>query len=83
MPWRGVAARTGRGWGIVQETVEPRAIGAAKAARLLGINRSTVYTLIHSGRLDAVEISERRYIIPIAGIDRLLADVKRPKAGRR
>lgn len=70
------------GAAVSRESVEPMAMTAGKAARLLGLNRSTIYLMIHSGRLDAVEISDHRYIIPIASINKLLGDVRKPKDAR-
>ena len=65
-----------------QADIQARAVSAAQAAKILGVHRSTVYTMIHSGRLHAVQISPERYIVPLASIDRLLGEGIDPRAER-
>lgn len=43
-----------------------------EVAELLGICRCTAYTLARQGRLGAIRISDRRYIVPKAAVSRLL-----------
>lgn len=60
------------GAAVSKELIQPVAMTAGNAAKLLGVNRSTVYSMIHSGRLDAVETSDKHYIIPIRSLEKLL-----------
>ena len=49
----------------------PRAYGVMDAAKELGIGRSSVYSLINSGRLRTVKLG-RRTLIPADAIDALI-----------
>jgi excisionase family DNA binding protein len=50
----------------------------AEAAQQLGVSSTTVMSLIHSGRLPAVRISERIYRIPIPAFERLVSGESPP-----
>jgi len=50
-----------------------------QAADALGISRATAYTLVHTGRLPAIRISDRRIIIPKKAISELLASAAASK----
>ena len=49
-------------------TMTVEAAGAA-----LGISRATAYMLVNTGRLPAIRISDRRWIVPKKAIEDLLA----------
>lgn len=51
----------------------------AEAAHQLGVSSTTVMSLIHSGRLPAVRISERIYRIPIPAFERLVSGEQAPE----
>ena len=44
-----------------------------EASEVLGISRATGYSLVSTGRLPALRISDRRIVIPRKAIDDLLA----------
>jgi excisionase family DNA binding protein len=41
-------------------------------AKAMGVSKSLIYKLIASGELNAVRVGERRLIIPVGEVDRLL-----------
>lgn len=49
-----------------------------EVAKVLGICRCTAYSLAKQGRLGAIRISDRRYIVPKAVVSRLLGGVDIP-----
>jgi len=52
-------------------TQEPLAINDREAARLLGLSRSTVRSLVKAGKIRAVR-ARRRLLIPVAAIHEFL-----------
>jgi len=59
-----------------QSKIEPLVVSIPAAGRLLGISRATAYVLVQQGRLPAIRISDRRWIIPKKAIEELLASKK-------
>ena len=59
-----------------QSKIEPLVVSIPAAGRLLGISRATAYVLVQQGRLPAIRISDRRWIIPKKAIAELLASKK-------
>lgn len=57
------------GTATAKEPIRPAAVQVGKAARILGVHRSTVYSMIHSGRLDARMTSDHRYIVPVRSLE--------------
>lgn len=51
----------------------PLAIGLQEAARLLGISKSLAYKLAASGEIPTIKMGERRRIVPMKAIEKLLA----------
>jgi excisionase family DNA binding protein len=49
-------------------------VSVAEAAEILGIGRSLAYDAVRTGRIPALRIG-RRWLIPRAALDRLLAEV--------
>ncbi len=43
-----------------------------EAGELLGISRGTAYALAREGRLPVIRISDRRWVVPKAQLERLL-----------
>jgi excisionase family DNA binding protein len=43
-----------------------------EAAQAIGISRGTAYDLIHQKKLPAIRISERRLVVPIKAIEKML-----------
>ena len=52
-------------------TLQPMLVSTAEAARLLGINRATVYDMLHRGALPSVKIGRRR-MISVASLDEFI-----------
>jgi len=59
------------------DNAERLTLTVEEAWRLLGISRATAYTLVQQGRLPAIRISDRRWIVPKKAIDELLASAKK------
>jgi len=59
------------------DNAERLTLTVEEAGRLLGISRATAYTLVQQGRLPAIRISDRRWIVPKKAIDELLASAKK------
>ena len=51
----------------------PLAVGLQEAARLLGISKSLAYKLAAAGEIPTIQMGERRKIVPMAAIEKLLA----------
>jgi excisionase family DNA binding protein len=51
-----------------------------EAARLLRISERNAYELVNTGRLPAIRISPKRWIVPRKAIDRLLDPEAAPMA---
>ncbi|ORV40353.1 hypothetical protein AWC01_12275 [Mycobacterium doricum] len=49
-------------------------VSAEQAAMLLGVSRGYAYDLIHAGKLDAIELGERRVRVKSASLLRLLGE---------
>jgi len=52
--------------------VRTLAVKPEEAARMLGIGRNLVYEMIKSGEIPAVRLGERRLLVPIAALEKLL-----------
>jgi excisionase family DNA binding protein len=50
----------------------PLAVGLQEAARLLGISKSLAYKLAATGEIPTIAMGERRKIVPMAAIEKLL-----------
>ena len=48
------------------------AVSPDQAAAMLGIGRNLVYKMIKTGEIQAIRLGERRLLIPIVGLNRLL-----------
>jgi len=55
------------------ELTKPLAVGLQEAARLLGISKSLAYKLAATGEIPTVSMGERRRIVPMAAIEKLVA----------
>lgn len=51
----------------------PLAVGLQEAARLLGISKALAYKLAATGEIPTVAIGEKRKIVPMAAIEKLVA----------
>jgi len=51
----------------------PLAVGLQEAARLLGISKSLAYKLAATGEIPTIAMGERRKIVPMAAIEKLVA----------
>lgn len=47
-----------------------------EAAKMIGVGRDTVYTLMRSGRLRSIKVGRIR-LIPVAAIDELLSRIEK------
>jgi len=45
-----------------------------ETAEALGISRATAYSLAREGRLPVIRISDRRLIVPVKAIEKMLAE---------
>lgn len=52
--------------------IGPLAVRPEEAARALGIGRNLVYGMISNGTIRAVRLGERRLLVPVAELERLL-----------
>ena len=52
--------------------VEKLTITVEEAGEALGISRATAYTLVNQGRLPALRISTRRWVVPVKALNELL-----------
>lgn len=50
----------------------PLAVSLQEAARLLGISKSLAYKLATTGEIPTILMGERRKIVPMAAIEKLL-----------
>lgn len=55
------------------EEPKPLAVSLPEAARLLGISKSLAYKLATSGEIPTIALGERRKIVPMAAIEKLIA----------
>lgn len=62
-----------------QSTVTPQLYSVADAMRLLNVGRTTLYSLIASGKLRAVKLG-RRTLIPASAIAALIDELQRKAA---
>jgi excisionase family DNA binding protein len=51
----------------------PLAVGLSEAARLLGISKSLAYKLAATGEIPTISMGERRKIVPMAAIKKLVS----------
>lgn len=51
----------------------PLAVGLNEAARLLGISKSLAYKLALSGEIPTIKMGERRRIVPMAAINKIIS----------
>jgi len=58
----------------LNNTVQPPlAVGLAEAARLLSISKSLAYKLAATGEIPTITMGERRKIVPMAAIEKLVS----------
>jgi len=43
-----------------------------EAARMLGVGRASAYEGVRSGRIPSIRVSDRRIVVPLAALQRLL-----------
>ncbi|MEN6391062.1 MAG: helix-turn-helix domain-containing protein [Syntrophomonas sp.] len=53
----------------------PLAVGLQEAARLLGISKSLAYKLAATGEIPTIAMGERRKIVPMTAIEKLVAQL--------
>ena len=58
----GTESRPGRKTGAVMEKLEPLAVSAPEAARLLGVSKPTIYQYIHQKGFPAFKLGNRTLI---------------------
>ena len=49
------------------------AVKPEDAFRMLGIGRNTGWKLLHDGTIPAVRLGMKRYVVPIAALERMLS----------
>lgn len=55
-----------------QEVEKPLAVTIEKAAHLLGISRNLAYQMAREGRITTVKMGERRLLVPLAKLEKML-----------
>ena len=55
------------------EHIQPATFNNAQASRYLGISASLCRELVRTGEIPAIKISPRRWLVPKAALERLLA----------
>lgn len=63
---------------LIKDPAPPLAVGLQEAARLLGISKSLAYKLAKSGEIPTIAMGERRKIVPMAAIEKLVAQWSTP-----
>lgn len=56
----------------VRGELKPMAVSLPEAARLLGISKSLAYKLAASGEIPTISMGERRKIVPMAALEKLV-----------
>ena len=51
----------------------PLAVTPERAARMLGISRNLCYRMVKSGEIPAVRLGEKRWLVPVQALERMLA----------
>ena len=64
-----------------EDQTEKLTMSIDQASKALGISRSTAYMLVNTGRLPAIRISDRRWVIPVAALLEFLESAE-PKTDR-
>ncbi len=62
-----------------KENEEKLTMTVEEAGEALGISRATAYMLASTGRIPAIRISDRRLVVPRAGLLRMLESASKPK----
>lgn len=52
--------------------LKPMAVSLPEAAKLLGISKSLAYKLAASGEIPTIQMGERRKIVPMAALEKLV-----------
>ena len=52
--------------------IERLTMSVEEAGEAIGISRSTAYSLCKQGKLGAIRVSERRWVVPKQAVERLL-----------
>jgi excisionase family DNA binding protein len=58
----------------MEEKEEKLVYTITQCAKLLGLSRATAYSLAREGRLPVIRISDRRLIVPVKAIEKMLAE---------
>ncbi len=53
-----------------------RTYSIPEAAKVLGISRSLAYTLVRNKQLPVIELGDKRKVIPIIAVERMLNEAK-------
>jgi excisionase family DNA binding protein len=51
---------------------EKRTVSVREAASILGIGTATAYQAVKEGRIPSIRLGEKRIVVPIAALDRML-----------
>lgn len=55
-----------------EASVRHMAVKPDEAAKMLGVGRSFIYAKIKSGEIQAIRLGERRLLVPVAALEKLL-----------
>lgn len=59
-----------------QAEQKPLAVSIEQAGRMFGISRNLAYQMARSGELPTVKMGQRRLVVPLAALERLLEEQK-------
>jgi excisionase family DNA binding protein len=62
--------------------IKSLAVKPEEAARMLGIGRNLMYEMIKSGDIQAIRLGERRLLVPVAALEKLLSTNHQEAAGQ-
>ena len=56
-------------------------IDIPECAKLLGISRGSAYELAAQGKLPVIRLGARRMVVPVAALEKMLAEVRTDQGG--
>ena len=56
--------------------LQQMAVRPEEAFKMLGISRNYGYQLLKEGKIPAIRLGGRRYLVPVSGLEKLLAEAQ-------
>ena len=66
----------------IENKTEKLTMSVVDAGKALGVSRATAYLLANTGQIPAIRISQRRLVVPIAALLKMLESTK-PETGEK